>query len=254
MNKRNYLQALFFLLLINTSFFVNATNPNDSAAKNFSTANGSSPYVLWQWMNGCVTKEGISYDLEAFKRVGIKNVQQFLVGGSEADINDPDITVLGDKWMGLMRFSLDECQRLGMDFGTHNCPGWSASGAPGLKVEESMQKLIWEKTSLSGSTSTTTPIAKAKVDTLWNYYKDICLIAIPKNEAVLTKDKIIVITDVLDKSGQLKNALPQGEWDVLRFGHTTNGKKNLTAPVSGQGLEVDKLSRKALNSFWSLYP
>lgn len=255
MNIRKSLQALsLFLLLINTSFFVNATNPNNSASKNFSAANGSTPYVLWQWMNGCVTKEGISYDLEAFKRVGIKNVQQFLVGGSEADINDPDITVLGDKWMGLMRFSLDECQRLGMDFGTHNCPGWSASGAPGLKVEESMQKLIWEKTSLYGSTSTTTPIAKAKIDTQWNYYKDICLIAIPKNEAVLTKDKIIVITDGLDKSDQLKNALPHGEWDVLRFGHTTIGKKNLTAPVSGQGLEVDKLSRKALNSFWSLYP
>lgn len=255
MNKINYLKAFaLFFLLINTSFFVNAANPNDISAKNFSAANGSSPYILWQWMNGCVTKEGISYDLEAFKRVGIKNVQQFLVGGSEADINDPEITVLGDKWMELMRFSLDECKRLGMDFGTHNCPGWSASGAPGLKVEESMQKLIWEKTSLSGSTSTTTPIAKAKIDTRWNYYKDICLIAIPKNEAVLTKSNIIVITDGLNQSDQLKNALPQGEWDVLRFGHTTIGKKNSTAPVSGQGLEVDKLSRKALNSFWSLYP
>jgi hypothetical protein len=255
MNKRNYLQALaLFLLLINITIFVNASNPNDSTAKNFSAANGSTPYVLWQWMNGCVTKEGISYDLEAFKRIGIKNVQQFLVGGIEADINDPDITILGDKWMELMRFSLDECQRLGMDFGTHNCPGWSASGAPGLRVEESMQKLVWSKTSISGNTSIITPIAKVKVDTLWNYYKDICLVAIPKNETILNKDKIIIITDGLDKSDHLKNALPQGEWDVLRFGHTTTGKKNLTAPVSGQGLEVDKLSRKALNSFWNLYP
>ena len=243
-----------FFLLTNALFFVNATIKNDNTAKNFSAANGSTPYVLWQWMNGCVTKEGISYDLEAFKRVGIKNVQQFLVGGIEADINDPDITILGDKWMEFMLFSLDECHRLGMDFGTHNCPGWSSSGAPGLKVEESMQKLIWEKTSLSGFNSTTTPISKAKVDTQWDYYKDICLIAIPRNDTILTQDKIIVITYGLDKSDQLKNALPQGEWDVLRFGHTTIGKKNLTAPVSGQGLEVDKLSRKALNSFWNLYP
>lgn len=255
MNKINYLLVLaLFLFIINTSIFVNASNPKDSTVKNFSAANGSTPYILWQWMNGCVTKEGITYDLEAFKRVGIKNVQQFLVGGSEADINDPEITVLGDKWMELMRFSLDECKRLGMDFGTHNCPGWSSSGAPGLKVEESMQKLIWAKTSLSGNTSTTTTIARAKIDTIWNYYKDICIIAIPKNEEVLTKEKVIVITDGLDQSDHLKKALPQGEWDVLRFGHTTNGKINLTAPVSGQGLEVDKLSRKALNSFWSLYP
>ena len=86
------------------------------------------PYTLWQWMNGCVTKEGITYDLEAFKKAGINDVQQFLVGGSEADITDPEVTVLGDKWMELMSFALDECERLGMTFGTHNCPGWSASG------------------------------------------------------------------------------------------------------------------------------
>jgi hypothetical protein len=252
-SKSLILIILGFILQVNVTA-QNITRPESQITKDFENANGSTPYILWQWMNGCVTKEGITYDLEAFKRVGIKNVQQFLVGGIEADINDPEITVLGDKWMELMRFSLDECKRLEMDFGTHNCPGWSSSGAPGIKVEESMQKLIWEKTSLTGSTSTTTPITKAEVDTLWNYYKDICLIAIPKNETILTKDQIIVITDGLDKSDHLKSALPRGDWDVLRFGHTTNGKKNLTAPVSGQGLEVDKLSRKALNSFWSLYP
>lgn len=254
MNTRNLhtLAILFFLLL--TSLCLKASNLNDNTAKNFSAAKGSTPYVLWQWMNGCVTKEGITYDLEAFKRVGIKNVQQFLVGGIEADINDPEVTILGDKWNELMRFSLDECQRLGMDFGTHNCPGWSSSGAPGLKVEESMQKLVWAKTSLSGNDSKTTPITRAEIDAKWNYYKDICLIAIPKNEAVLTKDKILIITDGLDHSDLLKKALPQGEWVVLRFGHTAIGKMNLTAPVSGQGLEVDKLSKKALDSFWKLYP
>lgn len=40
----------------------------------------------------------------------------------------------------------------------------------------------------------------------------------------------------------------------MRFGHTTNGKVNATAPLSGQGLEVDKFSRDALDEFWSLYP
>jgi hypothetical protein len=103
-----------------------------------------------------------------------------------------------------------------------------------------MQKLIWAKTIVSGKTSRETPITRGKVDSIWNYYRDICVIAIPKNEAVLTKDKIIVITDGLDQSDKLKNALPQGKWDVLRFGHTTIGKINLTAPVSeiGRNLQV----------------
>jgi hypothetical protein len=260
MKIRYFLKALVFMLLtsilmLTASFIIKDTNLyEDKTAKDFADANGPTPYILWQWMNGCVTKEGITSDLEAFKKVGIKNVQQFLVGGSEADITDPNITVLGNQWNGLMKFSLEECQRLGMDFGTHNSPGWSASGAPGLNVEDSMQKLIWIKTSVSGKTAKGATIAKAEIETKWNYYKDICLIVIPTGKENLTKNDIIVITDGLDKEGRLSKALPEGQWEILRFGHTTTGAMNMTAPVSGQGLEVDKMNRNALDKFWALYP
>ncbi len=150
MKRRNFSQlcltsfaGILIIKKIQASGLVNtlAMN-NEKLTADFFNANGPTPYTFWMWMNGCITKEGITYDLEAFKKVGIKNVQQYLVGGSEADITDPDITILGNRWMELMRFSLDECQRLGIDFGTHNCPGWSSSGAPGLEVEDSMQQLV----------------------------------------------------------------------------------------------------------------
>ena len=82
------------------------TSTEDNCQALFQNGKDHPPYTLWQWMNGCVTKEGITYDLEAFKKAGINDVQQFLVGGSEADITDPEITVLGEKWMELMRFAL----------------------------------------------------------------------------------------------------------------------------------------------------
>lgn len=246
---------VLMMFVLNISSISMASNPNaDKTATDFRTANGPTPYILWQWMNGCVTKEGITSDLQEFKKVGIKNVQQFLIGGQVADINDPSVTVLGDKWTDLMKFSLDECQRLGLDFGTHNCPGWTSSGAPGIKVEDSMQKLIWSKTTVSGKASKGVIIPNPEVDAKWNYYQDICLIAVPKGAATLTKENIIVVTNGLDNSDKLKTSLPAGEWEVLRFGHTTTGQMNLTAPVSGQGLEVDKMSRKAVDKFWALYP
>jgi hypothetical protein len=76
-------------------------NPPDSAK----------PMVMWQWMNGCVSREGITADLEAFKRAGLGGVQQFLVGGSEATLDDPSVQVLGPKWRELMAFSIEECAR-----------------------------------------------------------------------------------------------------------------------------------------------
>jgi hypothetical protein len=45
-------------------------NPPDSAR----------PEVWWHWMNGNVTREGITADLEAMKRVGIGGVQIFNAG------------------------------------------------------------------------------------------------------------------------------------------------------------------------------
>lgn len=212
------------------------------------------PYTLWQWMNGCVTKEGITYDLEAFKKAGINDVQQFLVGGSEADITDPEITVLGDKWMELMRFALDECKRLGMTFGTHNCPGWSASGAPGILPEDSMQKLVWTKTVVSSQDSLTKVIPPFEPDLKWNFYRDICLIAVPAGNETVAKEAVLILTDSITAQHNLKQQLPVGEWLLLRFGHTLTEHRNLTAPVSGQGLEVDKMSKEALEKFWALYP
>lgn len=35
------------------------------------------PIMIWQWMDGLVSKEGITADLEAYKEAGIGGVQNF---------------------------------------------------------------------------------------------------------------------------------------------------------------------------------
>jgi uncharacterized protein YfaT (DUF1175 family) len=56
-------------------------NPPDSAK----------PRVWWHWLNGDVTKEGITADLEWMKRVGIGGMQMF-----DASLGVPQFT---DKWL-----------------------------------------------------------------------------------------------------------------------------------------------------------
>ena len=246
-----FLPGLFLSRNIKELNFGSAENDLRSL---FENAKDHPPYILWQWMNGCVTKEGITYDLQGFKKAGINDVQQFLVGGSEADITDPEVTVLGEKWMELMRFALDECKRLAMSFGTHNCPGWSASGAPGMLPEDSMQKLVWTKTVIRSEDSLTNIIPPFECDPKWKFYRDICLIAVPSGIETVAKEAVLILTEHLTAEHKLKQQLPAGEWLLLRFGHTITGHINLTAPLSGQGLEVDKMSKEALEKFWALYP
>lgn len=211
------------------------------------------PTTLWQWMNGCVTKEGITYDLESFKQAGIGHVQQFLVGGSEADITDPTIQILNPKWRDLMKFAVEECARLGLTFGTHNCPGWSSSGGPWVRVEQSMQKVVFSSKFIAGPLLFEGLLEPPKVDPKWNYYRDIAVLALPKNGSP-SSEQVVDLTTMMDTGGRLRWNVPAGEWTILRFGHTTTGQLNGTAPNSGQGLEVDKMSRSALDAYWAGFP
>ncbi|QDV74064.1 glycosyl hydrolase [Botrimarina mediterranea] len=56
-------------------------------------------------------------------------------------------------------------------------------------------------------------------------------------------DSIIDLSKQVDKAGRLRWDAPEGEWLILRFGHTSTGKRNATA--GGIGLECDKLSNRA---------
>ncbi len=58
-------------------------------------------------------------------------------------------------------------------------------------------------------------------------------------------DAILDVTAHVDGAGRLQWAAPPGKWLVMRFGHTSTGKRNATGG-GGQGLECDKLSDRAV--------
>ena len=46
-----------------------------------SPTDGQRSLIIWQWMDGLVSKEAITKDLEAFKAAGLSGVQNFQIGG-----------------------------------------------------------------------------------------------------------------------------------------------------------------------------
>ncbi|MDE6646410.1 MAG: DNA-binding protein, partial [Prevotella sp.] len=74
--------------------------------------------IIWQWMDGLVTKEAITKDLEAFKAAGLSGVQNFQIGGDQQSlVGDPTCAIGSDKWKSMMRGAMEECDRLGLSFG-----------------------------------------------------------------------------------------------------------------------------------------
>lgn len=218
------------------------------------------PLIIWQWMDGLVTQEGITRDLEAFKEAGLAGVQNFQIGGPmQMRIGNPDNAIGSENWKRLLRWSLDECERLGLTFGTHNCPGWSSSAYVSVTPEYSMQKLVYSETPLPASQGPVIVfLPQPEVDPQWNYYKDVAIMAVPA-DSVAAWDEMVDLTRYFDPAKGILRLpaglpLPSGG-GILRIGQTTNGRTNMAqAPDSGRGLECDKLSREAVKKFWNGYP
>lgn len=226
------------------------------------------PLIIWQWMDGLVSKEAITKDLEAFKAAGLAGVQNFQIGGEgQIRVSDPTYNIGTEKWKEMMRWAMDECARLGLSFGTHNCPGWSSSAYGTITPEYSMQKVVWSNTlcSTEGKGKVLSAVlARPEIDPKYNYYEDICVLLMP-NDSIIQKANIVNVSEYFNRETGTINIPKSAIGDemlkqfkdlkIVRYGHTTNGKTNASqSPVSGQGLECDKLRREAVKFFWDSYP
>lgn len=120
----------------------------DRLAKEFlSPPESAKPHTWWHWMNGNITKEGITADLEAMKRVGIGGVQLFNVNNTTP--RGP-VDFMSPAWRELVQFAISEAGRLQMTLTMMNCAGWSNSGGPWVKPDKAMQMLAWTDLRVSG--------------------------------------------------------------------------------------------------------
>jgi hypothetical protein len=111
------------------------------------------PHIWWHWMNGNITKEGITTDLEAMHRVGFGGVYIFNIAGPRmsTDIPSGPIDYLSKEWLDLVKYSVQEAERLGMEVGIHNCAGWATSGGPWVKPEHAIQQLVTAEMAIWGN-------------------------------------------------------------------------------------------------------
>jgi len=131
----------------------------------------------WHWMNGNVTTEGITLDIEAMKRVGIRGFQIFQVG---TGIPKGPVDYSSAEHARLLQHAAKEADRLGMEFDIMNCPGWSSSGGPWITPELSMKQLTWSETLVEGGHQV--DITLSPPFDKQGYYRDAFVLAFPALE------------------------------------------------------------------------
>ncbi len=132
------------------------------------------PHTWWHWMNGNVTKEGITADLEAMARVGVGGAQIFNAGES---IPHGPIQFNSPEWIAMVKHSAKEAKRLGLELCIHNCAGWSSSGGPWNTPEHGMKVVVTSETQVKGPTSFNGKLAQPPSKLA--FYRDIAVLAFP---------------------------------------------------------------------------
>ncbi len=242
-------------------------NPPDSAR----------PHTWWHWMNGNITKEGITADLEGMKRAGVGGAQIFNV---DCGIPEGPVAFMSPEWRALVKHAAEEADRLGIELCLHNCAGWSSSGGPWITPDKAMHKVVWTETPVTGPKAFEGSLPEPKKNL--DFYRDIAVLAFPTpahdqvrlegwegkagfarvddpprdsrpdiaKEDVIPLDKIVNLTEHLGDDGHIVWEVPEGRWTLLRMGYTPAGKTNHPSTKAGLGLECGKMSREAAELHW----
>lgn len=149
------------------------------------------PWVYWYFMDGNMSREGLTADLEAMQQAGI--------GGAiflEVDLGLPrgPVEFMSPAWRELFAHAVREAERLGIEIAVGSGPGWCGTGGPWVKPEQSMQHLLASETSVAGPfrfnrvlprPRALTPFFGEKTLTpelakQWHdYYRDVAVLAFP---------------------------------------------------------------------------
>ena len=116
------------------------------------------PRTWWHWMNGNITKAGITKDLAWLKSVGMGGVQAFDASLNTPQVVDRRLVYMTPEWKDAFAFADAEAERLGLELAIASSPGWSHTGGPWVAPADAMKKLVWAETLVAGGKPIAAPL------------------------------------------------------------------------------------------------
>ncbi|MDR1723201.1 MAG: glycosyl hydrolase [Tannerella sp.] len=175
------------------------------------------PGVYWYFMDGNRSKEAITKDLEAMKKVGIGYVVYL-----EVNVGVPrgKVDFFSDEWKDMFGYMVRECERLGIGIYLGTGPGWSGSGGPWVDASWSMQHLVCSSVDVEGAgervlhLSVPQPVKPffgldEAIHKQWEeFYEDVVVLAFPSGATII---------DTASVSGTGYWAIPEIEERALYY-------------------------------------
>ena len=242
----------------------------------------------WWWLNGNVTKEAITRDLQEMKAKGFSGACIFDAGGHDQRGNGdvPEGPLWGSPaWRELYLHAINEAERLDLVMSLSIQSGWNLGG-PDVTPAEAAKQVVFSEIKIQGGTKIQQVLPQPKG--FDGFYQDIVILAIPtkivtnrlpirdlenkaatrevgwsvpetrplltdipatEGEEDATAGKVFNLSKYV-KDGVLNWNAPEGDWTILRFGYAPTGRDVSTASGKWQGLVIDYTSEKHFNRYW----
>ncbi|MCO5052883.1 MAG: hypothetical protein M9920_11320 [Verrucomicrobiae bacterium] len=254
MKSRPSLTALLpiLALAVVTASLVHATDALEQDFHNPPPA--ARPWTYWMWMDGNSSREGITADLEAMQRAGLGGVIMM-----EVDVGVPKgpVKFMSAEWRQNFKHAVQEAERLGLQITLNAGPGWTGSGGPWVKPEQSMQFLVASETEVLGPTHFNAVLPQppprkpyfgtgglpAELIKAQNeFYRDVAVLAFPTPEGNArisdSEQKALYVRDPFSSRPGVKPFIPMNVEDATESDPAAiapNTMLDLTSHLDAQG-------------------
>lgn len=247
--------AVFLSVLIFTACSSPEMKVSELAAGFENPGKDERPHAYWNWLNGDVSFEGLTRDLEEAKDKGLGGLQMW---DTEAMRNPDGFVPAGPPFMGpesvaAMQHAIKEAKRLDLNLGLITSSGWNAGG-PWVTPEMASKTLYYSSIVVNGPGQIKKKLPFPKVarrcpigeDGLPKWYLDVAVLAWPDSEDKVIPDlsEVINISDKF-KNGELNWTPPDGQWQVVRYVCSNSGQQLIAASPNSKGPFIDFLDPEA---------
>ena len=208
-----------------------------------SHADTQKPWTFWYWMYGAVSEAGIKADLQAMKDVGLGGCYLMPIrGAAERPEYEGKADALSENFWRMVDCALTQADSLGLGMGIHVCDGFALAGGPWITPDESMQKIVFCDTVVSGGHHL---FLMPKPQHYENYYEDIAAYAIPvRGKRLEVRGQRIVTSPEVSVNAKGVYCADEPCWIQYEFDEPRE-IRNIEIEPSGTNIQCQRMTVKA---------
>ncbi|MGH9405217.1 MAG: glycosyl hydrolase [Terriglobia bacterium] len=206
------------------------------------------PMTRWWWFGGAVTPEEITRELEMMRDAGMRGVELqpvYPVAVDDAKRGIRNTRYFSPEWFDLMRHTLRETRRLGLQFDLTLGSGWPYGG-PFIPGGLAAHKITVISRDTQGPGEFTWPLFPYMTGG-GRIFSVVASPALDSGEVDISRSVVIPLE--LRRGAAIQWTAPQGRWRIFAFVDDLTAQMVKRPTIGMEGYVIDHFNRRALELF-----